>query len=368
MLNNDRAAELREAMVARLREQPGLTPAIEAALRAVPRHLFLPAVDLDRVYSGDVIVTRTDDQQRPISSSSQVAIMVPMLEQLALSPGLRVLEIGAGTGYNAALLDQLVGEEGSVTTVEIDPEIAGEARERLAAAGHAGVRVECGDGWIGVADGAPYDRIVLTASTADISPAWVEQLAEGGLLVAPLLLRPNAQGVFALRKRGAVLESVYSVLGGFMPLRGEGAPRDPSMQVGEWRLTASGPVDTALFARLAAQPPRIELARELHWSKVWLFSIVAEDHINIARAALPPSFGVMTGDGLAVIQPGNGSMTGGQTALLLSYGSTSALERLRTLIDRVHDLSFADLRVTATPVSSETRAGERHYTLTVTIA
>ena len=353
-------------MVAQLREQPGLTPAIEAALRAVPRHLFLPAVDLDRVYSGDVIVTRTDDQQRPISSSSQVAIMVPMLEQLALSPGLRVLEIGAGTGYNAALLDELVGAEGSVTTVEIDPAIAGEARERLAAAGHARVRVECNDGWLGVADGAPYDRIELTASTADLSPSWVEQLAEGGLLVAPLLLRPNAQGVFALRKRGAVLESVRSVLGGFMPLRGEGEPRDVSVQVGEWRLTASGPIDTALFARLAAQRPLVELAPGLHWSKAWLLAIVADDSIGIGRADLPTSTGVMTADGLAVIQFTHGPMTGPQAAVLLSYGSTSALDRLRDLIALAGERSFADLRVTAAPATAENSG--RHYTFSVALS
>ncbi len=365
MLSSDRAVELRAAMVARLREQPGLTPAIEAALRAVPRHLFLPAADLDRVYSGDLIVTRTDERQRPISSSSQVSIMVLMLEQLALSPGLRVLEIGAGTGYNAALLDELVGEEGSVTTVEIAPVIAAEARERLAAAGHARVRVECGDGWIGIADGAPYDRIELTASTADLSPAWVEQLAEGGLLVAPLLLRPNAQGVFALRKRGKVLESVDSVLGGFMPLRGDGEPRDLSVQVGEWRLTASGPVDTDLFARLAARSPRVELAPELHWSKAWLLAIVADDSIGIARADLPTSTGVMTADGLAVIQFTHGSMTGPQAALLLSYGSTSALERLRGLIALAGERSFADLRVTAAPATAENNG--RHYTFSVTL-
>lgn len=367
-MTEERAGGLRQAMVDRLREDTRLSPAVEVAFRAVPRHLFLPGVELDRVYSGDVIVTRTDDQQRPISSSSQVGIMAPMLEHLALSPGMRVLEIGAGTGYNAALLDELVGESGAVTTVDIDPEIAAEARERLAAAGHSRVRVECLDGWNGVADGAPYDRIELTAAAADLSPAWADQLAEGGLLVAPLLLRPNAQAVFALRKRGTVLESVRSVAGGFMPLRGEGGPRDATQQIGEWRVFASRTVDAAAFTRLVAEPPRVELARDLDWSKAWLLSLLADDSISIARDGLPVSTGVMSADGLAVIQFTTGAMTGPQPALLLSYGSTSALERLRTLIARVRDRSFGDLRVTAAPASPQQRTAGRHYTITVTLA
>ena len=161
------------------------TPAVEAAFRTVPRHLFLPGVPLDRVYSDQAIPTKRQDG-RPISSSSQPAVMAVMLEQLGLEPGHRVLEIGAGTGYNAALMAWLVGETGQVVTVDIDDDIVAGARAHLAAAGFDWVRVVCGDGALGYPDAAPYDRIILTVGAWDIAPAWIEQLRPGGRLLLPL--------------------------------------------------------------------------------------------------------------------------------------------------------------------------------------
>src|SRR5438270_12796437 len=112
-----------------------MAPAIEEAFRAVPREMFLPGIPIERVYSGDAIITRSDEQGRPISSSSEVGIMIAMAQLLDVAPGQRILEIGAGTGYNAAVLSRLVGERGAITTVDIDPEIAPHARQNLAAAG-----------------------------------------------------------------------------------------------------------------------------------------------------------------------------------------------------------------------------------------
>lgn len=96
---------------------------IEAAFRAIPRHLFLPDIPLNEVYSDKSIVTKTENGV-PVSSSSQPAIMAFMLEQLGLDEGDQVLEIGAGTGYNAALMSYLVGPTGHVTTIEIEEDIA----------------------------------------------------------------------------------------------------------------------------------------------------------------------------------------------------------------------------------------------------
>src|SRR5207245_8982442 len=98
------------------------SPGVEGAFRAVPRHLFVPGVDPTEVYADRAIQTKRAPNGRGISSSSQPSIMAIMLEQLGLAPGMRVLEIGAGTGYNAALLAHLVGEQGHVTTVDIDPD------------------------------------------------------------------------------------------------------------------------------------------------------------------------------------------------------------------------------------------------------
>lgn len=210
------------------------SPAVEAAFRAVPRHLFLPDVSLDRVYSGAVVVTRTDGGGHAISSSSEVAIMGPMLEDLAVRPGQRVLEIGAGTGYNAAILDELAGPHGEVVTLELDPEIAADARAHLASAGHERVQVVVADGYGGHPARAPYDRIIATAGVDDVPPPWLEQLAEGGRLTVPLRPRADAPLVITFEKVGATLRRVAAIPGAFMPLRGEpdrpgdaGQPRSP---------------------------------------------------------------------------------------------------------------------------------------------
>jgi hypothetical protein len=138
-----------------------------------------------------------------------------------------VLEVGAGTGYNAALLAELAGPPGRVTTVDIDPLVAAEAREHLDAAGYPAVQVHAADGRGGWPLSAPYDRIILTVGTDDLFAAWLDQLAEGGLLVLPLRLGSSAampvggtQASVAFRKRGDTLTSESVICCGFMPLRG----------------------------------------------------------------------------------------------------------------------------------------------------
>ncbi len=102
-----------------------------------------------------------------------------MLAQLDVRPGHRILEIGAGTGYNAALLAHLASPSGRVTTVELDPGIAAEAGKALAAAGYGHVAAVAGDGEYGHAPGAPYDRIIVTAGAWELPAAWADQLAPG---------------------------------------------------------------------------------------------------------------------------------------------------------------------------------------------
>src|SRR4029077_5346990 len=123
---------------------------------------------------------------QPISSSSQPAIMAIMLDQLALAPGQRVLEIGAGTGYNAALLCPLTGPGGTVVSVDIDDDLAAQARGHLAAAGYPQVTVVAADGAGGYPPGAPYDRVIATVGVADLAPAWLRQAGPGARIVVPL--------------------------------------------------------------------------------------------------------------------------------------------------------------------------------------
>lgn len=211
---------LHQALVDKLKRM-GLirTPPVEAAFRAVPRHLFLPDVPLEKVYQDQAIVTKRLDDE-PVSSSSQPAVMAIMLEQLDLKPGHRVLEIGAGTGYNAALVAHIVGDTGQIITVDIDDDIAKNARQHLAAAGFEDVQVVCTDGGFGYPSAAPYDRIILTVGAWDIAPAWQEQLKPKGRLLLPLTLREDVQLTVAFELADGYLVSVSLENCGFMKLRG----------------------------------------------------------------------------------------------------------------------------------------------------
>ena len=178
-----------QALVDHLKEENCITtPVVEQAFLSVPRHLFLPGEPLDKVYSDQSIVVRRDAEGQWTSSSSQPAIMAIMLEQLDLKPGQRVLEIGAGTGFNAALIASVVGSGGVVVTVDIQPDLIEHARKGLGRAGYDWVQTVAGDGGYGYPEGAPYDRIILSVASSVIAPAWREQLAPGGKLVLPLAL------------------------------------------------------------------------------------------------------------------------------------------------------------------------------------
>jgi protein-L-isoaspartate(D-aspartate) O-methyltransferase len=181
---------LREQLLVTVREHGGAVDALVAdALRTVPRHIFLPDLPPDAAYRDEAIVIKWDDDGTPTSSSSQPTIMAIMLDQLGVARGQRILEIGAGTGFNAALLAHVVGPKGRVVSIDLDPEIVARAEENLAAAGCLGVTVLSADGARGHPKRAPYDRIIATVGVWDLSPAWHEQLAPGGRLVVPLDLR-----------------------------------------------------------------------------------------------------------------------------------------------------------------------------------
>lgn len=238
--SDDQYRVLRERLVEHL-EGSGLirSARVAEAFRAVPRHLFVPEIEAERCYSDEALVTKADADGRPLSSSSQPAIMAVMLEQLALEPGLRVLEIGAGTGYNAALIACAVGDHGTVVTVDIDGDLVERARRHLVDAGVSRVEVVHADGALGWPQGAPYDRIILTVGAADIAPAWTEQLSACGRIVLPLSLR-GAQRSVALERADGHLESVSVRACGFMRLRGALA--------GVERVLALGPEPGLLLA------------------------------------------------------------------------------------------------------------------------
>ncbi|MEY9211923.1 methyltransferase, FxLD system [Thermobifida halotolerans] len=228
------ARALREAMVDRVlawRAElgQGLADNVRDAMRAVPRHLFTPGASLEEAYADDVVRMKHGADGTVLSSVSAPSVVALMLDQLRVEPGHRVLEIGSG-GYNAALLAELVGPDGEVTSVDIDPDVVARARAALAATGYDRVRVVCGDGESGAAERAPFDRIVVTVEAWDIPPAWVEQLAGGGRLVLPLRVRGLTRSVVLEREGDHLADRGYELCG-FVPMQGAGERRERRVPV-----------------------------------------------------------------------------------------------------------------------------------------
>jgi protein-L-isoaspartate(D-aspartate) O-methyltransferase len=187
-----------------------------AAMASVPRERFVPGVPTAQAY---------DDRALPIDAGqtiSQPYIVARMTELLEVEPGDRILEIGTGSGYQAAIL---AGVGAQVTTIERNANLADEARERLVAEGVAGVDVRVGDGSRGVADGAPWDGIIVTAGAPSIADELREQLAVGARLVIPVGDR-SSQDLRVVERRGPNDWREWSdgaVV--FVPLVGEGGWR-----------------------------------------------------------------------------------------------------------------------------------------------
>lgn len=224
------ADRLRAGMVRTLREENLIsTDPVAAAFETVPRHLFAPGESLEAAYDPyRTVVPVRDADGLLLSVVSAPQIQAMMLEMAGIEPGMRVLEIGSG-GYNAALIAELAGA-GDVTTVDIDPGVTSRARACLDAAGYGRVRVVTGDAEHGVAEGAPYDRIIVTAGAWDIPPAWISQLAPGGQLIVPLRLRGLMRTVVFQRDddaliSGALVSRDYR-LAAFVPFQGDGAYAD----------------------------------------------------------------------------------------------------------------------------------------------
>ncbi len=237
---DEAASALRNRMADELRRRTAvITAEVDGAVRMVPRHSFLPSKAISEVYAADrAIPTRCDAHGVPVSSSSAPTIMAVMLERLAPRTGMRVLEVGTGTGYNAGLLSVLVGPDGLVVSIELDAEIAAEARSVLSDLQlPRNVEVRAGDAWLGAPDRAPFDPMIVTAGLWDLSPAWIAQLREGGRLVAPLWIGPGLELAVCSVRDGDRLRSTSVDYCGFMRLRGEHAGPEHAVQVGEWITT-----------------------------------------------------------------------------------------------------------------------------------
>jgi protein-L-isoaspartate(D-aspartate) O-methyltransferase len=195
------------------------SPAVEEAFRQVPRHVFVPTASLEDAYADKVVSIKDDEDGRSLSCASQPRVVAMMLEQAQIEPGMRVLELGTGTGYNAALIAHLVGPQGRVVTIDVDQDLTDNATAHLTAAGAGNVEVVLGDGALGHEAGAPYDRIIATVGSHRIPAAWVLQLAPHGRLIAPVRIAGDVSRSIAVEFEGGKWVSVDSQLSTFMPLR-----------------------------------------------------------------------------------------------------------------------------------------------------
>lgn len=236
--------EVSRRLVTHIEQELGraLPPAIREAFLQIPRQLFLDHFYLDgqflrapsnsdevawnawlsAVESDQALTTQRDARGRPTSSSSQPSVMARMLEALVVEPGQRVLEIGTGTGYNAALLAMLAGDPSLITTLDIDAYLAVLAAQRIQQVVGPGMTIEVCNGIEGEPYHAPYDRIIATASVCPVPSQWLHQLKPGGRLVMDLRGRLDGELMTLIKQqdgtvRGHPLETGEHV--SFMPLR-----------------------------------------------------------------------------------------------------------------------------------------------------
>lgn len=185
---------------------------------------------LQLIYSNRAIVTAINEDGLLISSTSQPSLVARMLELLELLSGARVLEIGTGTGYNAALLAEIVGDQGIVVSLDIHEQLITQSEQILKELGYKNIHLLCRDGFYGASEYAPYDRIVVTTGCTDLSPHWGQQLALDGFLLVPLQHGGPSCHPLVKVKRGTEQTLLGQVVGwsGFTPAQGELAWADES--------------------------------------------------------------------------------------------------------------------------------------------
>ena len=194
-----RDAALREAMVRHQIAARSVTDRrVLDAMRRVPRHRFVPETIRHLAY---------EDRPLPIGEGqtiSQPYVVAFMTEALALKGDERVLEIGTGSGYQAAILAELARE---VYTIECVPALAERARETLASAGYTNVQTRLGDGYLGWPEQAPFDAVMVTCAPEDIPDPLVAQLKEGGRIMIPVGSQQSGQQLILGRKQGGKVET-----------------------------------------------------------------------------------------------------------------------------------------------------------------
>jgi len=218
------------------------TPISEATQRAyweTPRHRFVKRYralankewckinkgnleeHLAMLYANEPLALFGDDDEKVLSTISQPSFVLWMLDQLQIERGHKIFELGAGSGWNAALMGHLVGPEGCVYSLELIPEMARTATATIEELGIKNVRVIEADGGEGYEPGAPYDRAIFTAGAYDLPHHFFEQMKEDGLLLIVIKSKGGGDNLFLLRKVHEHFESIKSILCAFVQMKGK---------------------------------------------------------------------------------------------------------------------------------------------------
>ncbi|MEU0840843.1 methyltransferase, FxLD system [Streptomyces sp. NPDC005962] len=296
MNNTPTVDDLRNELVDQIVAKRPLPPRVERALRTVHREVHLPGLDPAVAYSNKA-VTIKDNPEGPLalSCASVPSTVAMMLGQLDAQPGDHVLEIGAGTGYNAALLSEIVGVDGEVTTIDIDADVTLHARDALNKAGYQHVRVMERDGLKGAPEYGPYTRMIGTVGFWDIPAALSAQLADGGRFVLPLRWRGQTRSV-VLTRQGEALVSSNMELCGFVPIVGQDGEHTVELANGTVRIHHDQDQDVdpaalidALTQSAAETWSDVRIGGEESFDGIWLRTTAFEDTIcrlEATRAAV----------------------------------------------------------------------------------
>lgn len=293
------ATRLRNKVVDELRAGGDISSSeIEAVMRKVPRHAFIPDTPLDKAYDTyAAVITKTDEHGVQLSSVSAPQIQAMMLEQAQVKPGMRVLEIGSG-GLNAAYLAELVGEHGEVVTVDIDPVVTERAHRLLNEHGYDRVRVLTADAAEPIPELGEVDVVMVTAGAWDIAPAWTAQLKQGGRLVVPLRMRGLTRSVAFTQIPGEhspYLESVSALICGFVPMQGSTAHREELLLV-----NGTPEIGLKFDDGLPADPHRLDNAVTFPRHELWTGVVIGLseliDTLQMAMAISLPGFCTMAVD------------------------------------------------------------------------
>ncbi len=355
-----------------------ITPETQTAFRDNPRHEFvrkyqqgdetfeITSENLDEhlptIYRNDVIGLFKDEKHGVYSTISQPTLVLRMLDLLRLEPGHRVFELGAGSGWNAAMMGSIVGSEGKVYSKEIIPEIAKTAESAIADLGIENVRIIEGDAGEGYSPGAPYDRAVFTAGTYDLPGALHEQVREGGYLLVVIKVEGGGDQMFLLEKKKDHFESIHSMLCAFVPLTGKHALASadpmPLDSLSNWNDFSKKEVDK----------------RRFWWGgdeagSFWI-TLGFRSFLSISE----PRFRVFTEDAekksdptrwfFGLLDSDSGSLVIARKGFLVTYGSPRAkeilMERLHLWIDLgMPSMASMDLRIS--PIDSDIESDSNQW-------